>query len=105
LREGKTLLGSTGLQFESAQRAVTGYVLAQDAWGQGYATEALRAVIGVARGDGFRELDACCHADHRASTRLLEKCRFLRIGALADQVFPNLSPPRAPALQFRLSLT
>jgi RimJ/RimL family protein N-acetyltransferase len=103
-RAGETLLGSTGLQFESAQGAVTGYVLAKDAWGRGYATEALRAVIEVARGEGFQEIAASCHAEHRASARILEKCGFLAAGTLPEQAFPNLSPPRAPALHYRLRL-
>lgn len=101
---GDALLGSTGLQFESKDRAVTGYVLARDAWGHGYATEALRAMIDVARDDGFQELDAFCHAEHRASARVLEKCGFSTIGMVAEEGFPNLSPPRASALHYRLSL-
>src|SRR5688500_18063400 len=43
-RAGGTLLGGTGLAFETPQRAMTGYVLARDAWGRGYATEALQAM-------------------------------------------------------------
>src|SRR6266702_3292157 len=39
------LLGSTGLGFETPVVANTGYVLAQDAWGYGYATEALEAMV------------------------------------------------------------
>ncbi len=38
------LLGGTGLSFVNATEAVTGYVLAQDAWGKGYATEALESM-------------------------------------------------------------
>jgi len=34
-----SLLGSTGLEFETTTRAQTGYVLATDAWGRGYATK------------------------------------------------------------------
>jgi [ribosomal protein S5]-alanine N-acetyltransferase len=100
--DGETLLGSTGLSFETAVRAVTGYVLAQDAWGRGYATEALRAMIDVARRAGFRELDAACHTANLASAHVLEKCGFASIGTLPEQDFPNLSPPRAPALHYRL---
>ena len=42
---GHNLLGSTGLAFEAPSSAVTGYVLARDAWGNGYATEALTAIV------------------------------------------------------------
>lgn len=60
-RESGSLLGGTGLSFETAQRASTGYVLARDAWGRGYATEALRAVIAVAADTSLRRLYALCH--------------------------------------------
>ena len=103
-RDGGTLLGSTGLQLESAERAVTGYVLAKDAWGRGYATETLRAMVDAARGAGFRELDAFCHVDHRASAHVLEKCGFAKIAIVAEEGFPNLDPPRAPALHYRSRL-
>jgi [ribosomal protein S5]-alanine N-acetyltransferase len=88
-----TLLGSTGLSFESAQRATTGYVLARDAWGQGYATEALRAMVATTEGLAVRRLQAFCHPDHRASWRVLEKCGFAREGTLRLYAeLPNLSP-------------
>ena len=52
------LLGGTGLSFKSASVAVTGYVFAQDAWGQGFATEALQAMVEVARLAGVKQLEA-----------------------------------------------
>jgi RimJ/RimL family protein N-acetyltransferase len=67
-------------------------VLAHDAWGQGYATEALRAVLDVARQVGVIRLYAVCHAEHRASRRVLEKCGFTRDTTWSQQVeFPNLA--------------
>ena len=36
----RLLLGATGLELKDEGEAVTGYVLAKDAWGKGYATEA-----------------------------------------------------------------
>ena len=90
-REDGTLLGSTGLGFETLQRAATGYVLAKDAWGLGYATEALRAVIDIARGVGVTRLYALCHPENPASWRVLEKCGFFREGVLPrHSTFPNL---------------
>ena len=44
----RRLLGGTGFTFETPRVAVTGYVLAQDAWGVGYATEALAAIVAIA---------------------------------------------------------
>ena len=91
-RDG-ALLGSTGLGFETPEQAVTGYVFARDAWGKGYATEALSAMRELARGLGVQRLYALCHPDHRASHHVLEKCGFLREGRLrAHAEFPNLAP-------------
>jgi RimJ/RimL family protein N-acetyltransferase len=92
-RSDGRLLGGTGLSFEGPQRAVTGYVLAKDAWGQGYATEALGAVLDVARRIGIARLHALCHPEHSASRRVLEKCGFVRDGSWTQQMeFPNLAP-------------
>ena len=88
-----TLLGSTGLGFETPQQASTGYVLAYDAWGFGYATEALRAVRDRAAELGLERVYALCHPAHRASARVLEKCGFLSEGTLPGFAqFPNLAP-------------
>src|SRR5437588_1939757 len=37
-RHDGALLGSTGLGFDTPDRAATGYVFARDGWGRGYAT-------------------------------------------------------------------
>ena len=92
-RQDGALLGGTGLGFETAQRASTGYVFAKDAWGKGYATEALRAVVDVARTIGVVRLYAICHTEHVVSARVLEKCGFAREGVFRRHTeFPNLRP-------------
>lgn len=94
-RDDGRLLGGTGLGFETREQAVTGYVLAKSEWGKGYATEALAAVMEVARGIGVVRLYALCHPEHRASWRVLEKCGFVRHSAWSQQAeFPNLAPGR-----------
>src|SRR5215471_6395027 len=45
LRSGGKLIGGTGFGFDATEHAITGYVLAKDAWGHGYATEALTAMV------------------------------------------------------------
>lgn len=86
------LLGGTGLGLEPGDQAITGYVLARDAWGQGYATEALTAMVDVATDIGVRRLYALCHPRHRASWRVLEKCGFSRDRSWTRQLeFPNLA--------------
>jgi len=92
-RSDGRLLGGTGLDFETPTRAETGYVLAVDAWGRGYATEALGAMIGLARKLGVRELTAGCHPDHHASIRVLEKRGFTLMERQPRiSGFPNLEP-------------
>lgn len=72
---------------------MTGYVLAKDAWGKGYATEALEGMVDVARRINVRRIYALCHPHHRASWRVLEKCGFSRDRSWSKQVeFPNLAP-------------
>jgi ribosomal-protein-alanine N-acetyltransferase len=87
------LLGGTGLGFEAPDRALTGYVLARDAWGLGYATEALTAMVDLARRVGVARLEAFCHPQHRASWHVLEKCGFVRdVTWSRPTEFPNLAP-------------
>jgi RimJ/RimL family protein N-acetyltransferase len=90
-RGKRQFLGGTGLHIENPYRAATGYVLAQDAWGMGYATEALRAMTDLAAELRIVRLTALTHPDHRASWRVLEKCGFEREAVLRRHfLFPNL---------------
>ncbi len=91
-RAQRRLAGGTGLSFKTPSVAETGYVLARDAWGFGYATEALGAVATVAEKTGVRQLLAFCHPGHLRSVRVLEKCGFVRQHRHARVAeFPNLS--------------
>ena len=95
-REDGQLIGSVSLRLVSPQRAATGYVLARDAWGRGYATEALLAMRSLSLRLGVLRLSAICHPDHRASWRVLQKCGFTREGILRDHAqFPNIAPGMA----------
>jgi RimJ/RimL family protein N-acetyltransferase len=92
-RDTGDLVGGTGFAFEEPYRAMTGYVLARDAWGRGYATEALGALVALAPQLGLRRLYALCHTSHRPSWRVLEKSGFQREGVLRRAYeFPNLAP-------------
>jgi RimJ/RimL family protein N-acetyltransferase len=89
------LVGSTGLFYKGTTRAVTGYVFAKDAWGQGYATEALLAMVNVAQQTGVQRLEAICHAEHTPSAHVLEKCGFTREEVRREHfAFPNLKPQK-----------
>jgi ribosomal-protein-alanine N-acetyltransferase len=85
------LLGSTGISFDSPDVGSTGYVVARDAWGHGYATEALGAMRELGGALGLRRMYAVCHVDHKASARVMEKCGFRLEGVLRRHLtFPNL---------------
>jgi ribosomal-protein-alanine N-acetyltransferase len=93
-RETGVLLGSSGLAYETAYRASTGYVLARDSWGRGFASEALRAVAAFANELGLSRLYAHCHVRHSASIRVLERCGFEFEGTLRNHlIFPNIGEP------------
>jgi RimJ/RimL family protein N-acetyltransferase len=94
-RADGAILGSTGLAFETAYRASTGFVLAREAWGMGLASEALRQVISIAAARDVRRLYALCHVRHARSARVLERCGFVLEGVLRQHtVFPNLGVPQ-----------
>lgn len=107
LKEGGQLIGSTGFHFTSADEAETGYILAREAWGRGYATEALLAMVEAARALGVRRLVAPFHPDNHASRRVLEKGGFIPDpDGTREVAFPNLDPGRlvaAPCYQLILA--
>ncbi|MGH8222482.1 MAG: GNAT family N-acetyltransferase [Woeseiaceae bacterium] len=93
LRADGEIIGSTGIAFETAERAATGYVFAKDQWGKGYATESVGAILGAAARHGERELYALFHPHHAASRRVLEKSGFVFERRLhAHLEFPNFAP-------------
>ena len=103
-RDGVTLFGSAGILNDDAETAQIGYILARDAWGRGYATEALLGSVEAARAAGVRRLEAGVHVDHPVSCHVLEKAGFVRKGVRRGH-FPNL-PPEATrdAALYTLSL-
>ncbi len=85
-----SLVGGTGLHFETPYRASTGYVIAKDCWGKGYASEALGAMKDLAAQLSVGRLYALCHTEHAPSRRVLEKAGFQFEGVLRKYLeFPN----------------
>lgn len=76
---GSKLIGSAGLGRHGDQVEL-GYWIARDHWGQGYATEAARAVLQLARALGHRRIFAAHFVDNPASGRVLAKAGFKRTG-------------------------
>jgi RimJ/RimL family protein N-acetyltransferase len=74
------LVGGIGLHSEEDGLNL-GYWLTPDAWGRGYATEAARQVVAMARHAlGQTRLAAYHHADNPASGRVLRKLGFREVG-------------------------
>lgn len=65
--------------------AELGYALGRAYWGQGYATEAVGAMIEVASTLGFGGLQAFSFVENPASARVLEKAGFSKIGEIVRE--------------------
>ena len=68
------------------KRAEVGFMLGREAWGQGFALEAMRVVIAYAASSGLRRLLARTHLGNRRSDNLLEKLGFEQEGLLRGYV-------------------
>lgn len=74
------IIGCVGLGVIDDQDVELGYWFAREHWGKGYATEAARAVIGLASTLGHRKLMAGHFVDNPASGRVLRKAGFKPTG-------------------------
>jgi RimJ/RimL family protein N-acetyltransferase len=85
LKTGGALIGGCRIEIRSAanEHGDLGYVLGRRHWGQGYTTEAVRALVGFGVGRlGLHRLWATCDIDNHASARILEKMGMRREGRL-----------------------
>lgn len=73
------LIGCCGIADYNG-RAELGYWIARPYWGLGYASEAVRAVMGIAAAIGHRHLTAGHFANNPASGNVLRKAGFRRTG-------------------------
>ncbi len=100
LREkgGGPLGGSVTLFNETATGGVElGYMLAERAWGKGFATEAARAMVAIAFGPlGFTEVWARVEGENTGSLRVVAKLGFQYVRTLPDE-------QGIPLLHFRLT--
>jgi len=77
-------------QWEAIREWEVGWAMHPEEWGKGYATEAARQMMDFA----FRELNvhrivAFCHADNRASVRVMEKLGMHLDGRLRETRWLN----------------
>ena len=81
---GTPLIGLAGLQCNDG-RIELGYWLGRKWWGRGYATEAARSILDIARAQGITRVHAGHFADNPASGRVLRKAGFLPTGEVRPQ--------------------
>ena len=77
-REGEELLGIVTIRLHD--EGSIGYWLKREARGAGVMTEAVRAVVDWAAGQGIARLWITAHPDNLASQRVAEKAGFTRVG-------------------------
>ena len=74
LKENQHFMGRIQMQSDEVHRAGVGYQLGKQYWGNGYATEALRAVIAyLFEQTTVNRIDAATWSENTASARVLEK--------------------------------
>jgi len=71
------------------RRAEVGFMLDRDAWGRGYALEAMQAVVAYAGANGLRRLTARTHLGNRRSEVLLGRLGFAEEGLLRGHVLKD----------------
>jgi RimJ/RimL family protein N-acetyltransferase len=101
LRNDRSIIGACGIATKESEPAEIGYWLGVEHWGQGYATEALHAVIDYAFTDLDHEaLQAGARVTNPTSRRVLEKCGFQWTGVGLCRIRAIKSS--APIDRFRL---
>ncbi|GEN99363.1 N-acetyltransferase [Novosphingobium sediminis] len=78
--EGTRIIGCAGIAPGEQGGVELGYWIARDHWGRGYATEAARAVLCIARALGHQRIEASHFLDNPASGRVLRKLGFTPTG-------------------------
>lgn len=100
--DGNRLIGSVGLGSYDGETEL-GYWIARASWNQGYATEAARAVLSLARTLGHRRIVAYQFLDNPASARVLSKIGFTPTGAVVNRTSKGRGgQPAAAAVHARV---
>jgi RimJ/RimL family protein N-acetyltransferase len=86
-RDTGLVIGTCGFKGPPGQEGMVeiAYGVTPEQQGKGYATEAARALVGFAFNTGkVREVRAHTLTEENASTRVLAKCGFRRVGEILD---------------------
>lgn len=87
-----------GEHADGCMGAELGFWIAPAYWGQGYASEAARALLGLAPVLGHRRLIAAHFRDNQASGRVLRKLGFWPTGEVVQRTSPARGAPAPAAL-------
>ncbi|SCW39560.1 Protein N-acetyltransferase, RimJ/RimL family [Sphingobium faniae] len=88
-RGAPRLVGGCGIERAADGKPELGYWIARPCWGLGFATEATRALLGMARANGVRGLRAAHFADNPASGHVLRKLGFHFTGRIETRRSPG----------------
>lgn len=83
------LVGGCGIDRAADGAPELGYWIARPYWGLGFATEATRALLSMARANGVRGLRAAHFVDNPASGNVLRKTGFRFIGLVETRHSPG----------------
>lgn len=87
LKSSGKMIGNVYLGRRDFEALEIGYVFNRAYWGQGFAAESCRALIGLAFQKGVHRVFAECDPQNPASWRLLEALGFKREGHLRQNVY------------------
>ncbi|MEU4954696.1 GNAT family N-acetyltransferase [Streptomyces lavendulae] len=91
------VIGLISVRRRSLSMGTVSYILRDDTWGHGYATEATQQVVAFAFANaGLSRLEAMHHPSNPASGRVLNKAGFTHTGTY-DYTAPNGSVTKYPA--------
>lgn len=76
------LVGGVGLHRMADGTAELDFWISPKSRGRGFATEAARAMLGMAKAIGLPQLTACVFSENGAAARVLEKLGFRQVGAV-----------------------
>ncbi len=79
-----TFIGVVGLHFNDGQVPELGYWLGEPFWGQGYASEAARALVAEARAAGATALRSRALKENAGSRNVLRKAGFTETGEVIE---------------------
>lgn len=102
LKSDGSIIGSIGCRRVEKHMLQFGYYIAQSAWGNGYATEATRAMVPIwLANDEICRVQAFCDPENVASARVLAKSGLILEGRLRRYILsPNLGPEPRDGLLF-----